>query len=82
MLKEHAINYWISQGAPASKLNLGFGTYGRGFTLDDPAQNGFYAPAREGIPGGPYTNTAGFWGYNEVWKLLASLYAWTVHCVC
>jgi hypothetical protein len=40
--------------------------YGRGFTLSDPDDNGLYAPAPQPIDAGPYTGTAGFWGYNEV----------------
>ena len=40
--------------------------YGRGFTLSDPNDNGFYAAAPQPIDAGPYTGTAGFWGYNEV----------------
>lgn len=42
------------------------GSYGRGFTLNDPAINGFYAKANQPIPAGPYTREAGIWGYNEV----------------
>lgn len=45
---------------------MGLGTYGRGFTLDDPNQNGLYAPAANPIPAGPYTREAGTWGYNEI----------------
>lgn len=37
----------MEQGAPANKLVLGMGTYGRGFTLDNSAVNGLYAPARQ-----------------------------------
>ena len=42
------------------------GTYGRGFTLNNPANNGFYADANQPIQAGPYTREAGIWGYNEV----------------
>lgn len=41
-------------------------TYGRGFILDSSAKTGFYAPAKQPIPAGPYTRVAGFLGYNEV----------------
>lgn len=45
---------------------MGMALYGRGFTLDDPAQHGLYAPAKDGIKMGPYTRQDGTWGYNEV----------------
>ena len=44
--------------------------YGRGFVLDNPSQNGFYAPAALPIPVGPYTGQNGTWGYNEVSVLI------------
>ena len=47
------------------QLLLGVGTYGRGFRLKDPVDNGLYSPATNGIDAGPYTRTIGFWGYNE-----------------
>jgi len=62
----HSINYWISNGCPANKLVLGMGTYGRGYTLDNAAVNGLYAPANQPIPAGPFTGENGFWGYNEL----------------
>jgi chitinase len=52
------VDYWIESGAPAEKLILGMGTYGRGFTLDDPNQTGLYAPASNPITAGPYTRWA------------------------
>lgn len=42
------------------------GLYGKGFTLNDPANNGCYAAADQPIAGGPYTREPGVWGYNEV----------------
>ena len=54
------------------------GTYGRGFRLANPADNGFYAPAFGGIDPGLYTGTAGFWGYNEFCeKLQNQMSEWT-----
>ena len=41
-------------------------TYGRGFVCDSAANTGFYAPARNPIPAGPYTRENGILGYNEV----------------
>ncbi|KAK2718199.1 chitinase-3-like protein 1 [Artemia franciscana] len=62
----YSLNYWISNGAPPSKINLGLPFYGRGFMLDDPLENGPYAPASKPIVPGPYSRTEGFWGYNEI----------------
>lgn len=45
---------------------MGMPVYGRGFVLDNPSVNGFYAPAALPIPDGPYTRQNGTWGYNEV----------------
>lgn len=42
------------------------GLYGKGFTLNDPANNGYYAEADQPIAAGPYTREPGVWGYNEV----------------
>jgi len=62
----YSVNYWISNGAARDQLILGMGTYGRGFTLDNEADNGLYAPARNPIDAGPYTREPGTWGYNEI----------------
>lgn len=51
--KDFAVNYWIENGADPSKLILGMGLYGRGFVLNNPADNGFYAPANQPISAGP-----------------------------
>ena len=40
-----AVNYWINNGAPKSKLILGLASYGRSFTLASTTQNGLGAPA-------------------------------------
>lgn len=63
---ENSINYWINQGAPANKLVLGIGTYGRSFQLSDASQNWPGAPCR-GVGGaGSYTGEGGYLGYNEI----------------
>lgn len=73
------IHYWLNAGVPASKIILGLPLYGRGFTLNNAAQNGFYAPANNPIPAGPYTQQSGTWGYNEICeKFAAEPGQWTV----
>jgi GH18 family chitinase len=64
--QKHAIDFWISKGADPAKLILGMGTYGRGWLLDDQSVSGFYAPAAQLIPAGPFTREPGILGYNEV----------------
>lgn len=63
---DYTVNYFIDNGAPPSKLVLGMPLYGRGFTLNNPSDNGFYAPANQPLIAGPYTREAGIWGYNEI----------------
>ena len=60
------MNYYLNLGAPIEKMVLGVPFYGRGFELEDPAQNGLYCPADHGIPKGPYTRQKGIWGYQEI----------------
>lgn len=74
-----AINYWLNKGAPASKLVLGLGTYGRVFKLVDPNTNYLGAPAyppkvKKPISG-KYTREAGYLSYYEVCTYLSS--GWT-----
>ncbi|XP_045467500.1 chitotriosidase-1-like [Harmonia axyridis] len=59
------IHHWLEKGAPASKLNMGIVTYGRGFTLRDAAQTDLYAPTQGPSAAGPYTQEPGMMGYNE-----------------
>lgn len=72
------IYYWLSNGVPASKIILGMPLYGRGFQLDNAANNGFYASASNPIPAGPYTQQAGTWGYNEICEKFKAEPTWTV----
>ena len=51
---------------------LGLPTYGRGWILDDVANDGFFCDAHEGCPPGPYTRQAGIVGYNEVIEMKAA----------
>lgn len=59
------ITYWISKGAPAEKLLLGFPTYGRTFHLTT-SSTGLGAPSNGPADAGPYTRDAGYWSYYEV----------------
>jgi chitinase len=68
----------MAKGAPANKLVLGMGSYGRGWLLDDQAINGFYAPANALIDAGPYTREPGIWGYNEVLEKVKGEEGWNV----
>lgn len=39
-----ALKYWLSNGVPKEKLNLGLATYGRSFRLAKQSENGMGAP--------------------------------------
>ncbi|XP_040565645.1 acidic mammalian chitinase [Lepeophtheirus salmonis] len=74
-----SMNYYAMKGAPKDKLLMGMGAYGRGFILNDARKNGFYARAMNGIEGGPYTDSVGFWGFNEYCeKMKSSKSQWTL----
>ncbi|XP_067006667.2 probable chitinase 10 [Anabrus simplex] len=61
---------WVKQGAPKEKLMIGMPTYGRSFTLVDPAKFDIGAPASGGGTAGKYTGEAGFMSYYEVCDFL------------
>jgi len=67
-----AIDYWLSHGAPASKLTMGLATYGRGWMLRDLANTGYNAPASGPAVKGISTKEAGYRAYYEIQELLAS----------
>uniref|UniRef100_A0A665TMT2 chitinase n=1 Tax=Echeneis naucrates TaxID=173247 RepID=A0A665TMT2_ECHNA len=62
---EDAMQYWVSEGAPAWKLNVGLATFGRAFTLSSPATS-VGAPALGPGEEGCYTGEEGFWAYYEI----------------
>ncbi|NXD31314.1 CHIA chitinase, partial [Spelaeornis formosus] len=69
---EYAMNYWKSNGAPAEKLLVGFPTYGKSFTLQNPSDTSVGAPASGPGPAGGYTREAGTLAYYEICTLLSS----------
>jgi len=63
---DFAVQYWIESGALPEKLVLGIPLYGRTWSLDDPKQTGFFAPASlPGLPG-IYSEEEGLMQYNEI----------------
>ncbi|UYV73398.1 Cht9, partial [Cordylochernes scorpioides] len=69
---DYAINYWLSHGAPASKIIMGMGTYGRSFTLEDANKNGLGEKVQGKGKSGPMTKEEGMLGYNEICKFVKS----------
>nr|ALM55738.1 chitinase [Sitophilus oryzae] len=63
---------WIERGASPSKLALGVPFYGRVFTLSSSSSTGVGAAVSGAGSSGPYTATAGFWGYNEILEQFAA----------
>ncbi|GLG95341.1 Probable chitinase 10 [Gryllus bimaculatus] len=63
---DHAAGMWVKLGAPKEKLVIGMPTYGRTFTLSNPANFKVNAPASGGGKAGEYTKEGGFLAYYEV----------------
>ncbi|XP_043471715.1 acidic mammalian chitinase-like isoform X2 [Leptopilina heterotoma] len=61
-----SVKYWISQGAPREKINLGTAFYGRSFTLANPNLHKRGSPATGPGKEGRLTGAAGTLGYYEV----------------
>lgn len=59
------MNYWMNQGAPAQKLNLGIAFYGQVYTVDSTC-SGVGAPVNSPGTHGIYTQVEGKWAYYEV----------------
>ncbi|KAH9512999.1 hypothetical protein Btru_035553 [Bulinus truncatus] len=62
--------YYVSLGAPKSKLNLGIGTYARTFHMNNFNQNYIGAPSSGSGSAGPITKDAGTLAYYEVCDLI------------
>eukprot|EP00002_Diphylleia_rotans_P009338 TRINITY_DN1945_c0_g1_i1.p1 TRINITY_DN1945_c0_g1~~TRINITY_DN1945_c0_g1_i1.p1 ORF type:complete len:407 (+),score=93.65 TRINITY_DN1945_c0_g1_i1:47-1267(+) len=69
---DNAVNIWLAGGAPANKLILGLGTYGRSWTLANPSNNGMNAPAVGAGNAGTYTREGGFLSYYEIVTMLGN----------
>ncbi|NXJ70503.1 CHIA chitinase, partial [Rostratula benghalensis] len=67
---EYAMNYWKNNGAPAKKLLVGFPTYGRSFSLQNPSNTAVGAPTSGPGPAGTYTKEAGLLAYYEICTFL------------
>ncbi|EAT36996.1 AAEL010963-PA, partial [Aedes aegypti] len=68
----HSVSYWLQQGAPASKINLGIPFYGRTFTLENRANYELRAGASG--PGAPgfYTQEEGALAYFELCAMFSN----------
>lgn len=64
------INYWISNGAPAEKLNMGLPLYGRVVQLADDKKNEIGAKIVGAGEEGPYSTEAGILYYREICQYL------------
>ncbi|XP_077340580.1 acidic mammalian chitinase-like [Lithobates pipiens] len=64
------VDYVMNNGAPASKLIVGFPTYGHTFILSNPSNTAIGAPTSGAGPAGPYTRQSGFWAYYEICTFL------------
>ncbi|XP_054162596.1 chitinase-3-like protein 1 [Oppia nitens] len=63
----YGVDHWLKLGVDPKKLIMGLPLYGRGFTLANPLENGFKAPATgKGCKEGPYTRQTGILGYMEI----------------
>lgn len=61
-----AVNYWLGQGCPSTKINLGLATYGRAYTLANANDNGVKALSWNPGSAGPWTREPGVLGFNEI----------------
>ncbi|XP_039450794.1 acidic mammalian chitinase-like isoform X1 [Culex pipiens pallens] len=63
---DYSVRYWLGQGAPAFKMNVGVAFYGRTFTLANTALSGLQAPAIGPGLAGPYSRQEGWLAYFEI----------------
>lgn len=65
------MRYWLDQGAPAKKLNVGMPAYGKTFQLTNRNETVPGSPASGPGNPGPYTQEAGTLSYLEFCELKA-----------
>ncbi|XP_050361020.1 chitinase-like protein EN03 [Nymphalis io] len=65
---DSAVSYWISSGAPSTKIVIGVATYGRTWKMDGDSEISGVPPIHVDGPGeaGPYTKTEGLLSYPEI----------------
>ncbi|XP_054160532.1 probable chitinase 10 [Oppia nitens] len=75
---EFGVKLWERMGAPKDKIVVGLATYGRSFTLTNPANNGMNAPSSGGGKAGEYSKESGFLAFYEICDLLknGATYIW------
>jgi chitinase len=64
--QDSIVNYWLTLGAPASKLNLGVQFHGRSFTLANKLSIKSGSPIAGPGTAGPFTNSPFTLSYPEV----------------
>ncbi|KAM8976577.1 LOW QUALITY PROTEIN: acidic mammalian chitinase-like [Pelodytes ibericus] len=67
---DYVMNYWLDNGAPPSKLIVGFPAYGHTFILSNPSINAIGAPTAGPGPAGSYTRQPGLLAYYEICSFL------------
>jgi len=69
---DFAVRNWIKHGAKPSQILMGMSSYGRGYTLADPKQHGFYAKATGDIAPALSTSSKGAWTFSEYCQRMKS----------
>lgn len=64
--KNAGVKYWINNGCPAGKINLGVPFYAKTWTLADPNSNGVGANAAGPGAPGPISASEGSLAYTEI----------------
>jgi len=67
-----AVDYWLQHGAPAAKLTMGIGTYGRGWKLADASKSTYGAATAGASTPGISSKEAGYKAYYEIMDLITS----------
>ncbi|GAB1598637.1 acidic mammalian chitinase-like isoform X1, partial [Argonauta hians] len=67
---QDAAKYWVNNGAPLHKMNVGIPLYGRTFTLSNRNYHGVGAQVSDEGKAGIYSRTKGFLAYYEICHFL------------